>query len=810
MQVLGKNGYSCSQSNRVLAFFCKMRHIIYLIKRSLGSLLIASSTMCSAQANAETLSETIERGLSVARSQSMIMAKALENDTEAFPRSFENGKMITSDYRWWCSGFFPGVLWQLYRDKPSEELRRYAELYIDRTEPVKKMTDTHDLGFMLYCSFGQGYNLTGNKHYLDVIKEGSDNLLSRFNEKVGAIKSWESSPKWKYPVIIDNMMNLEMLTFIARETNDRKYAQVAEIHANTTMKNHFRDDYTTYHVVSYDPATGQPHAKQTAQGFADGSAWARGQAWGLYGYTMMYRETLQPKYLEQARHIAHMIAEHPRLPEDGIPYWDFDAPDIPNAYRDASAGAVMASAFIELSQLDKTADAAKWLAMAERQIRSLSSPTYLATIGEMGGFILKHSVGSLPGKSEIDVPLTYADYYYIEALLRLKKLLSLPSGAQDRQTWVDALNRIATPVLKNLADGTLKQNFPFESLSTDPDRREVSYLEAAGRTICGIAPWLELGPDNTSEGQLRAQMITWTVKGLANAVDPKSPDYLRFKANRHRQPLVDAAFLAEGLLRAPKQLWGNLDQKTQKNLINELKSSRSIEAYESNWLLFASIIEAALLEFDGSCDENRLYHGVERFCDGWYKGDAWYGDGPDFHLDYYNSLVIQPMLTEVLMVINKHQMKYSDLLIKQQKRLIRYGEQLERLISPEGSYPAIGRSITYRFGSFHALSDAALLHLLPTHLNPSQVRCALTSVINRQLSQPNTFDQNGWLRVGFTGSQIHMSEDYINTGSEYLCCAVFCALGLPADDAFWANPYAEWTNRKAWSNAEVSADHAIK
>lgn len=809
MQVLGKNGYSFNQTNRVLAFL-KMKHLIYILKRSLSGLMITILTMCGTQSNAETLGETIERGLSVARSQSLIMAKTLEKDTVVFPRSFENGKMITSDYRWWCSGFFPGVLWQLYSDKPSDELRYYAELYTDRTEPVKKMTDTHDLGFMLYCSFGQGYNLTGNKHYLDVIKEGSDNLLSRFNEKVGAIKSWESSPKWKYPVIIDNMMNLEMLTFIARETNDRKYAQVAEIHANTTMKNHFRDDYTTYHVVSYDSATGQPHAKQTAQGYADGSAWARGQAWGLYGYTMMYRETLQPKYLEQARHIAHMIAEHPRLPEDGIPYWDFDAPDIPNAYRDASAGAVMASAFIELSQLDKTADAAKWLAMAERQIRSLSSPTYLASIGEMGGFILKHSVGSLPGKSEIDVPLTYADYYYIEALLRLKKLLSLPSGAQDRQTWVDALNRIATPVLKNLADGTLKQNFPFESLSTDPDRREVSYLEAAGRTICGIAPWLELGPDNTSEGQLRAQMITWTVKGLANAVDPKSPDYLRFKANRHRQPLVDAAFLAEGLLRAPKQLWGNLDQKTQKNLINELKSSRSIEAYESNWLLFASIIEAALLEFDGSCDENRLYHGVERFCDGWYKGDAWYGDGPDFHLDYYNSLVIQPMLTEVLMVINKHQMKYSDLLIKQQKRLIRYGEQLERLISPEGSYPAIGRSITYRFGSFHALSDAALLHLLPTHLNPSQVRCALTSVINRQLSQSNTFDQNGWLRVGFTGSQIHMSEDYINTGSEYLCCAVFCALGLPADDAFWANPYAEWTNRKAWSNAEVSADHAIK
>lgn len=788
-----------------------MKHLINILKRRSGFWLFSGMMLCSSTANAtETLDEVIEHGLSVARSQSLIMAKALEKDTEAFPRSYENGKMITSDYRWWCSGFFPGVLWQLYSDQPSDELKRYAEFYTDRTEPVKKMTDTHDLGFMLYCSFGQGYHLTGNEHYLDVIKEGSDNLLTRYNENVGVIKSWEPSDKWKYPVIIDNMMNLEMLTFISRETNNRKYAQIAETHASTTMKNHFRDDYTTYHVVSYDPATGQPHAKQTAQGYADGSAWARGQAWGLYGYTMMYRETLQPKYLEQARHIAHMITEHPRLPEDGIPYWDFDAPNIPNAYRDASAGAVMASAFIELSQLDKTADAAKWLAMAEKQIRSLTSPTYLAKVGEMGGFILKHSVGSLPGKSEVDVPLTYADYYYIEALLRMKKLLAQSDGIQDRQVWVEALSKIATPVLKNLAEGTFKQNFPFESLSTDPDRQEVSYLEAVGRTICGIAPWLELGPDETPEGRQRAQMIALAVKGLSNAVDPKSPDHLRFTANYHRQPLVDAAFLAEGLLRAPKQLWGGLDKIAKENVIKELKASRSIEPYESNWLLFASIIEAALLEFDGSCDEYRLNHGVERFCNDWYKGDAWYGDGSDFHLDYYNSLVIQPMLTETLMVIEKHKMKNASFLAEQKKRIGRYGEQLERMISPEGSYPAIGRSITYRFGSFHALSDAALLHLLPSHLNPAQVRCALTSVISRQLSQSNTFDQNGWLRVGFTGSQIHMSEDYINTGSEYLCCAVFCALGLPADDAFWSNPYVEWTNRKAWNNLEVPADHAIR
>ena len=205
-----------------------------------------------------------------------------------------------------------------------------------------------------------------------------------------------------------------------------------------------------------------------------------------------------------------------------------------------------------------------------------------------------------------------------------------------------------------------------------------------------------------------------------------------------------------------------------------------------------------------------MMDGVEKFRNDWYKGDGWYGDGSEFHLDYYNSLVIQPMLTEVLIVCEKHGLKNADFLKTQQTRLGRYAEELERMISPEGSYPVIGRSITYRFGSFHAMSDAALLHILPQHLNPAQVRCALTAVIKRQLSQKNTFDANGWLRVGYTGAQIHMSEDYINTGSEYLVCAGFCALGLPASDAFWANPYADWTSKKAWNNVEVPADHSIR
>lgn len=769
--------------------------------------LLTGAISMSAQ---ETMDEVIERGLSRSREQSIIMAKSMEQDSKAFPRSYENGKLITSDYRWWCSGFFPGVLWQLYSDNGDEQLRKYAELYTDRCEPVKKMTDTHDLGFMLYCSFGQGYNLTGNPRYLDVIKEGTESLLTRYDDSIGVIKSWESSKKWKYPVIIDNMMNLEMLCFMTRMANDRHFVNVAKRHADVTMANHFRDDYSTYHVVSYDPQTKKPHARQTAQGYADNSAWARGQAWGLYGYTMMYRETLDKRYLEQARKIANYIVSHPNLPEDGIPYWDFDAPDIPNALRDASAGAVMASAFIELSQIDPTPDAYKWLKMAKKQLRSLSSPAYLAEKGEQGGFILKHSVGSLPGNSEIDVPLTYADYYYIEALLRMKALLAKQDGLKDRQVWVNALEKIATPVLENLANGTLKENMPFESLSSDPDRREVSYLEALGRTVCGIAPWLELGPDDTPEGQLREKMIQLTLKSIANAVDSTSTDHLRFTPNRHLQPLVDAAFLAEGLLRAPNQLWGRLDNKTKQNIISEFKNSRVIKPYESNWLLFASIIEAALLEFDGECDEERMMYGVDKFRNEWYKGDGWYGDGRDFHLDYYNSLVIHPMLTETLMVIQKHKLRNADFSDTQKQRMGRYAEQLERMISPEGTYPVTGRSITYRFGSMHALSDAALLKILPAHLNPAQVRAALTAVIERQLSMPGTFDDNGWLRVGFTGPQISMSEDYINTGSEYLICAGLCALGLPPEDAFWSNPYADWSSKKAWNNVAIASDHAIR
>lgn len=789
-------------------------------------LAVSGTAAVNAQKVEEPMAQVVERGLTRAKSQSLILAGALKDRPGALPRTFEPSKgakeptLQTIRYDHWVSGFFPGVLWMLYENSQCRDagLRQYAEMYTNRVEPARRVTNTHDLGFMLYCSFGQGYRLTGNTHYRDVIIEGTQSLLTRWNEKLGVIKSWNSNSRWQYPVIIDNMMNLEMLCFMTRETGDRRYERIAEKHAQTTIRNHFREDYSTFHVVSYDTITGQPHAKNTAQGYADGSSWSRGQAWGLYGYTMMYRETLNPIYLEQARNIGRFLMNHPRLPEDKVPYWDYDAPGIPVkgkkapkqvALRDASAAAVMASALIELSQLDPSDMAPKWLCLAEQQLRTLSSPEYLAAEGEQAGFIIKHGVGHLQAGAEVDVPLTYGDYYYVEALMRMKQLLAKPCGASDRKVWVETLTKVADPVLENLAAGTLKKNMPFESLSQDPMRREVSYLEAVGRTICGMAPWLELGPDETEEGKLRAHYIGLVVKGLKNGVNPQSSDHLMFD-KRHSQPLVDAAFLAEGILRAPTQIWGRLDQQTRDWLVKEWKTSRGIKPYECNWLLFASIIEAALLEFTGECDMERLMYGVNRFCNEWYKGDGWYGDGPDFHLDYYNSLVIHPMFTETLQVLKKHQLAGADFLPTQIQRHGRLAAQLERMISPEGCYPVIGRSIVYRFGSFHALADAALLHILPANVSPAQVRCALTAVIRRQLAQPRTFDPNGWLRVGYTGSQIRMSEDYINTGSLYLCSAVFLPLGLPADDAFWAAPARDWTSKKAWNGQDAGADHAIR
>ncbi|WP_163717689.1 glycoside hydrolase family 88 protein [Mangrovibacterium lignilyticum] len=391
-------------------------------------LVLAIVFGCTAPEKKEKpLGQVINESLDFATQQSLLMAASLKDQPDRLPQTIDKeGKLVTCGSSWWVSGFFPGVLWYLYENTPTDSLKDWAINYTLRVEDQQYTTDNHDVGFMIFCSFGNAYRLTGDSAYKEVIHTASNSLITRFNPTIGCIRSWDYaswSAQWQYPVIIDNMMNLEMLEWSSKAFDDTVYSHIAESHANTTMKNHFRDDFSSYHVISYDTITGQVEKKNTAQGYSDDSAWARGQGWALYGYTMMYRATGNKAYLEQAEGIAGFIINHPNLPEDKIPYWDFDAPNIPNAKRDASAGALICSALIELSGYVPAEKSKEYLAVAETQLRSLSSPAYRAGLGENGNFILKHSVGHMPNGTEVDVPLSYADYYYVEALTRMKKLL---------------------------------------------------------------------------------------------------------------------------------------------------------------------------------------------------------------------------------------------------------------------------------------------------------------------------------------------------------------------------------------------------
>jgi hypothetical protein len=369
------------------------------------------------------MDKVVNDALSFSLRQYRLMADVMKDKQDLLPRTLDTlGNLVTAKSGWWTSGFFPGSLWYLYEYSKDEKIKEYATMMTDRIEKEKDNKGTHDLGFMLYCSFGNGLRLTGDDKYKEVLLTGAKTLTTRFRPKIGCIQSWNSRNGWQCPVIIDNMMNLEFLMWAFRNSGDSIFYKICVSHSDTTMKYHYRPDYSSYHVVSYDTITGKVEKRQTSQGAADESAWARGQCWGLYGYTVMFRETKLIRYLNQAIHIADFMIDNPNMPEDKIPYWDFNAPGIPNAKRDASAGAVMASALIELSGYVQPELGKKYLGIAEIQVRSLASPAYLAKTGKNGNFILKHSVGSIPGKSEVDVPLTYADYYFIEALMRLKSL----------------------------------------------------------------------------------------------------------------------------------------------------------------------------------------------------------------------------------------------------------------------------------------------------------------------------------------------------------------------------------------------------
>ncbi len=336
-------------------------------------------------------------------------------DEKKVPRSFseaEGYKMVgITD---WTCGFNAGTFWSLYELTGNEKWKKEAIINTEKLAGVQFRTNTHDLGFTTFCSFGNGYRITGNDAYKKVVLQASETLIKRFDKNIGCIRSWDFGD-WQFPVIIDNLMNLEMLLWATEQTGDPKFREVAISHANTTMANHFRDDWSSVHVVSYDTTNYGVELKQTHQGLNDGSAWGRGQAWGLYGYTVMYRATGDEKYLALAENIAGFII--PNLPDDKVSYWDFNDPKIPNTYRDVSAAAVTASALFELATFDVPQKSA-YLKVANEIIASLNSPKYRAEKGTNGGFLLMHSVGNFPKNSEVDVPINYADYYYLEALKR--------------------------------------------------------------------------------------------------------------------------------------------------------------------------------------------------------------------------------------------------------------------------------------------------------------------------------------------------------------------------------------------------------
>ncbi|TXH22578.1 MAG: DUF2264 domain-containing protein [Chitinophagaceae bacterium] len=413
-----------------------------------------------------------------------------------------------------------------------------------------------------------------------------------------------------------------------------------------------------------------------------------------------------------------------------------------------------------------------------------------------------------------------------QALLFIVLLISIPSigqkkrqskpvqttvntGLQDRSTWVKYLYKIAYPVIHNLAENSLRKNMPVEvPPGLKPDFfKKVTHLEAVGRTLAGIAPWLELPDDNTEEGLLRKKLKVEIIKGLTNAVDPSSPDYLNFRTEH--QPIVDAAYLAQAFLRAPNAFWKPLDVTTKKRFVTEFKSLRNRTGAYNNWLLFAGITETFLKSIDEEYDPFRVSMAKNKMKE-WYVGDSWYNDGPKFSMDYYNDYVIHPMMMDMYKaLLDKKlvaQAEYDEVL----KRAVRHSEFSERIISPEGTYPAIGRSITYRSAAFQTLSQIALMEKLPSFIQPAQVRCGLTAVYKNLFEGNQNFDADGWLVLGFNGHQPEVADTYTSTGSLYMATLGFMTLGLPAHHPFWNDAPADWTSRKAWKGATIKKDYKVE
>ncbi len=398
--------------------------------------------------------------------------------------------------------------------------------------------------------------------------------------------------------------------------------------------------------------------------------------------------------------------------------------------------------------------------------------------------------------------------FFVSSGLSAKNKKGNDNVISDRQYWADLLYKISEPVLSNISRGELSKNMIVEfSPSWDKRNAKVTYMEAFGRLMDGLAPWLALPDDDTQEGKQRKQLREWALKGYAHAVDPQSPDY--FLWSRSFQSLVDAAYIANSFMRAPKQLWEPLDSVTKQRYIKELKELRKIKPSYSNWLLFSAMVETFLLYIGEEYDPFRIDVSLKKI-EEWYVGDGWYSDGAHFAFDYYNSFVIHPMYVEILEVLRDKKKINTTGFEPALKRMQRFGDILERLISPEGTFPAFGRSIPYRMAAFQPLALLAWRYELPEGQTPGQVRSALTAVMKRMFSAEGTFNEGGYLQIGFAGHQPKISDYYTNNGSLYITSLTFLPLGLPADHPFWTEPTQDWTAKKAWTGQEFPKDHSFR
>lgn len=388
--------------------------------------------------------------------------------------------------------------------------------------------------------------------------------------------------------------------------------------------------------------------------------------------------------------------------------------------------------------------------------------------------------------------------------------MSSPETNNDRQYWISSAQAIGDPMYDACGAGELYKRFPGDKR---PLKKDYGYLEVTGRYIAGIAPWIELPHNNSEEGRLRGAYAQKTRQVLAAISDPNSPDCVLWSEKPDveggRQPLVDASYVALALVRAPRELIEKLDSSTKANLIHQFNISKKILPGQNNWLLFGAMLDAALYLIGADWDKTRIDYAIRKHMD-WYVGDGLYSDGDHYAWDYYNSYVIHPYLVDLIRVVGDQEQRWADLEDTVISRAQRYAEILERLISPEGAIPPIGRSLTYRFGAFQALSQIALLEKLPESLKPAQVRCAMTSMIRRMMEVPGTFDENGWLQIGFCGHQPALAESYMSQGSQYICANAFLALGLPEENPFWADPPAQWTSQKIYGGLDLPLEAAME